>query len=257
MSAATNETNVEAGSTEQSFGYREITEALTADIRAGLWPINGRLPTEGDLTRRFGTSRNTVRESLRELELSGYIKRRRGTRSILVSTDPAADFVNSVQSVEELLQYSSRTRSRLLSTERVSMTEPLSKRLGVKPGGTWLRIEVLRMPLQGALPIGYSEIYIDSRYEGVVDRLEEPGPVYQKLEQMFGLSFRRVEQFVEASAATPELADHLRVAPGSPIMINRTEFVTSAGEIAEVGFGHFPAQRYRIEIMLERSAPRG
>ena len=243
---------------EKGYGYREITQALIADIKAGTWQFGDPLPTEGELTQRFGTSRNTVRESLRELEMSGYIKRRRGTRSILVSTDPASNFVNSVQSVEELLQYSARTRSKLVATEIVPMTETLARRLGVKPGDDWVRIEILRMPLQGALPVGYSEIYVRGRYAAVIDQLSEPGPVYQKLEQMFGLSFRRVEQFVEAMEATPELAEHLRVAVGSPLMANRTEFITSAGETVEVGFGHFPAHRYRIEIMLERSpAPRG
>lgn len=241
-----------ADSGERCYGYREITSALIADIRSGAWSIGGQLPTESELTQRFGASRTTVRESLRELDLAGYIKRRRGTRSILLSDDPSNSFVNSVQSIGELLQYSQRTLSRLLSAQMVTVGQALARRLGVEAGGKWLRIEVLRMPTHGALPIGYSEIFVDGRYAAIADRLDHRGPVYQLIEESFGVTFRRVEQVVEAAAATPMQAELLKVAPGSPLMVNRTEFVTSAGEIAEIGFGHFPANRYRIEIMLER-----
>jgi len=81
---------------ERGMGYREISQALIADIKAGLWAIGDQLPTEAELVDRFGASRNTVRESLRELDLYGYIKRRRGTRSILVAREPLS-FVNSAR----------------------------------------------------------------------------------------------------------------------------------------------------------------
>jgi GntR family transcriptional regulator len=237
---------------ERGLGYRKITEALIADIKAGAWSMGDQLPTEADLVVRFGASRNTIRESLRELEVFGYIKRRRGTRSILVSADPSESFVNSVQSIEELLQYSRRTESRTLAVEMVIATGALAERLGVRPGSQWLRLELLRMPLRGALPIGFSEIYIDGRYANLADRMRAGGPVYRVLEEELGVNFRRVEQTVEAGPASIAAAEYLKVPVGSPLLLVRTDFVTSAGDIAEIGFGHFPAGRYRMEIILER-----
>ncbi|MDB5703830.1 MAG: GntR family transcriptional regulator [Sphingomonas bacterium] len=237
---------------ERGIGYRKITEALIGDIKAGRWTVAGQLPTEAELVERFGASRNTIRESLRELEVFGYIKRRRGTRSILLSTDPSDSFVNSVQSIGELLQYSRRTESRVISVEMVVATGALAERLGVKPDSQWLRVEILRMPIRGALPLGFSEIYVDGRYAGLADKMRAGGTVYRVLEDEIGVTFRRVEQVVEAAAATTPIAEYLKVPAGSPLLVVRTEFVTSAGEIAEIGFGHFPAGRYRMEIILER-----
>lgn len=240
------------GRTERGPGYRKITEALIADIRAGAWGMGEQLPTEAEMVDRFGASRNTIRESLRELEMFGYIKRRRGTRSILVSSDPSESFVNSVQSIEELLQYSRRTESRTISVEMVVATGALAERLGVRPGSQWLRLELLRMPLRGAMPIGFSEIYVDGRYAHLADKMRASGPVYRVLEEELNLTFRRVEQSVEAGPASAAIAEYLKVPPGSPLLMVRTDFVTSAGEIAEIGFGNFPAGRYRMEIILER-----
>lgn len=233
-------------------GYRKIADALVTDIRAGLWQIGDQLPTEAELVDRFGASRNTIRESLRELELFGYIRRRRGTRSILVSTNPSENFVNSVQSIDELLQYSRRTQARIISIETIVATGALAERLDVAPGSQWLRLELLRMPLRGTLPIGFSEIYIAGRYAGLAEKLRERSPAYRVLEDELGLNFRRVAQCMEAGPATTPVADYLQVEVGSPLLMVRTDFVTSAGEIAEIGFGHFPSGRYRMEIILER-----
>jgi len=237
---------------ERGPGYRQIADALTADIRAGAWRIGDQLPTEAELVDRFGASRNTVRESLRALELQGFIRRQRGTRSVLLSCDPRENFVNSVQSIDELLQYSRRTDTRIVSIELLVATEALAARLGVAAGTQWLRLELLRVPLRGTLPIGFSEIYIAGRYAGLAEKMRISGPVYRVLEEELGIAFKRVEQSIEAGAAPAAIAEYLKVPIGSPLMLVRTEFVTSAGEIAEIGFGHFPADRYRLEIILER-----
>ncbi|MBM6577825.1 GntR family transcriptional regulator [Microvirga sp. SRT01] len=230
-----------------------MAEALILDIKAGNWRIGDALPTEAELVQRFGASRSTVRESLRELAAMGYIKRRQGARSILVADDPTDSFVNSVQSIGELLQYSGRTRSTLLARSEVVATGDMARRLGVVAGSRWLRLDYLRTPMRGQLPLGLSEIYVDARHADALGTIDDSLTIYRQLEQRAGLVVRRVEQSIEASTATPAMAAPLRVAPGSPLLLVRTEFITSAGEVMEVGLGHFPAGRYRMEIMLQRS----
>jgi GntR family transcriptional regulator len=237
---------------ERGMGYREISQTLIADIRAGTWAIGDQLPTEAELVDRFGASRNTVRESLRELDLYGYIRRRRGTRSILVAREPLS-FVNSARSIEELLQYSRHTRSRLLNTNVVIASPQLAEELEAQPGSDWLCIEMLRTSLRGDAPVGYSEIYVAGRYADIADDLSDDHTVYALLEKSHGLVFARVEQSIEAAIASRNVASRLGVEVGSSILRVRTVFVASTGEIVEIGFGHFPAGRYKMEIMLERA----
>jgi GntR family transcriptional regulator len=233
-------------------GYRQIGQILTEEIRAGRWAVGDQLPTEHDLGQRFGASRNTVRESLRDLDMLGYIRRRRGTRSIVVATDPADTFVNSVQSVDELLQYSRRTQSRLIDTDLVIIGEEQAARLDLAAGSRWLRLRLLRMPMRGSLPIGYSEIFVHERYAAMAPALNADTTIYRQLEETCGLLFRRVGQSIDATAAVAPFTDMLKVEEGSPLLVTRTEFISGDGEIAEIGFGYFPARRYRLEMMLER-----
>jgi GntR family transcriptional regulator len=241
---------------DRGVGYREITEALIADIKAGDWKPGDQFPTEAELVERFASSRATVRESLRELETFGYVKRRRGTRSILISADPTSSFANSVQSVGELLQYTRRTVSTILTKELVLAGPDLAERLDVEANTKWLRVEVLRRALQGTLPIGYSEIYVNEAYASIAQQLGDKTAVYALIEEMHGVIFRQVAQKIEAAAATANVASRLKIEVDSPILAVRTDFTTTSGLPAEIGFGYFPAGRYHIDITLERSGGR-
>ena len=61
--------------------YQIIIEEISSSIDSGLYKPNGKLPSEADLMQTFGTSRITVTRALKELELRGFIYRRKGKGS--------------------------------------------------------------------------------------------------------------------------------------------------------------------------------
>lgn len=240
-------------SNERGLGYKQITEMLLSDIQADNWRLGGSMPTEAELVKRFGVSRHTIRASLRELEDLGYIKRRRGTKSVLVSKDPSSSFENSVSSIVELLQYAKRTNSQLLNIERVIAGVELADQLGVKEGSQWLCIEILRNPIKSSKPLGFSKIYVDARYDDIIPDLDNDKAIYEILEEKHNLVFRHIKQTLQAASANANVASRLIIPTGSPILLVRTNFLISSGEIIEIGLGYFAAERYRVEIELNRS----
>ncbi len=68
----------------------EIVDQIKAAIFDGRLRRGDRLPSERDLTERFGVSRVTVRDALRILEASGLIEIRVGARGGAVVTAPGA-----------------------------------------------------------------------------------------------------------------------------------------------------------------------
>jgi GntR family transcriptional regulator len=234
-------------------GYREIAKQLTSDIRQGVWKAGAEFPTEAELVGRFRASRNTVRESLRELEGLGYVKRRRGARSILISADPPSEFTNSVQSIGEWLQYSRSTVSNVLTTQIVVANSDLSQHLGVPVESKWLKVEVMGANQGSSQPIGFSEMYIDERYADIADELQSNnGVAYTILERMHGVIFRQVSQKIQAAAANANIASRLNIPIGSPILSIRTDFITNTDQLVEIGFWHFPAGKYHFEMTLKR-----
>lgn len=72
-------------------GARALTEFIERNIAEGVWPPGAKLPTERDLERRFGVSRNTLRKSLKRLERQGMISRQVGRGSFVMAAAASPD----------------------------------------------------------------------------------------------------------------------------------------------------------------------
>ncbi|WP_167047163.1 GntR family transcriptional regulator [Burkholderia sp. Ax-1724] len=59
--------------------FEEVALQIRAQLGSGELRPGDRLPAERDLAEQFGLSRNTVREALRTLEISGVLEFRKGT----------------------------------------------------------------------------------------------------------------------------------------------------------------------------------
>jgi DNA-binding GntR family transcriptional regulator len=242
------------GTRKRTIGYKDISTTLIREIQQGLWGVNDLLPSEMDLVERFGVGRNTVREALRELQDLGYLRRRRGARSVLLSIDPERGFVNSVRSVGELLEYAKTTFSVQLGVEHIRTGDALARKLECPADHEWVRIGMLRSREASGPPFCYSEVYIDPQYRDVVKALENENQIYPVIEREFGIVIRRVVQTIEAAEADANIASRLNIAIGSPILLVRTTFHASDGKVVEIGLAHFPAGRYKVRIGLDRKA---
>src|SRR5260370_19079663 len=58
--------------------FEEIINQIKANIEEGRLQRGDKLPTERALASQFQVSRNTVREALRTLEISGFVTLKRG-----------------------------------------------------------------------------------------------------------------------------------------------------------------------------------
>lgn len=238
-------------------GYRQISTTLIEEIYAGVWPVGAQLPTESELVERFAVSRNTVREALRELQDFGYLSKRRGTRSVVLRAVAENSFVNSVRSVDELLEYANAAHNILLSSETIVMMEDQAQALDCSPRSQWLRLQLLRNREAGGLPFCYSEIFVDPRYGEAARRLRPGRTVYSTIEEFCGITVSRVTQTIEAASANDNIALRLQVPPGSPILLARNFFYCEKGDLVEIGLAHFASGRYRLRVALDRKRAGG
>lgn len=56
---------------------------IAADIRARVYPVNTRLPTEQSMTEQYGVSRTVVREAIARLKSEGLVETRQGSGTVV------------------------------------------------------------------------------------------------------------------------------------------------------------------------------
>lgn len=64
--------------------FRQLATELRQRVRQGVWPPDGRLPTEKELAHSSGTSVSTVRRAVDELVAEGLVVRRQGSGTFVV-----------------------------------------------------------------------------------------------------------------------------------------------------------------------------
>lgn len=233
--------------------YQEIVAALADEIDAGTYAVGDRLPTEHELCARFAVSRHTVREALRRLQEMGCILRRQGSGSVVTARRADGRFVNSIRTLDELLQYATSTRLEILSTDRIIVDEDTASRLGCRPETQWTRINALRRTEATAEPFCYVEVYVDPAYAEAVRNLSVVQyAIYSVLEQQYGVRIAEVVQDIEAVPADLNIASRLNIPPHSPVLVITRRYFSQDGQLVEVAVNTHPGGKFRYTITLQR-----
>ena len=237
--------------------YRRIVNGLRAEIAGGALPPGARLPTERALCARFGVSRHTVREALRQLRDEGLVASRQGAGTTVAATGAPPLYIHAVASVDELLQYAVETRYHPGTASFVTAAGALAARLGAACGTRWLRVEGFRYAPGYApdadLPICWTEVFVHADYGRVGDLIgHRPGPVYALIEALYGERITEVQQTLRAAALPEAVADGLGAEPGSMAIEITRAYRTAARRLVEVSFNLHPAERFAYTMTLRR-----
>ena len=74
--------------------YKQVADAIEADILSGRLQPGDALPTEGAMAEQFGVTRSTVREGVRMLEQTGMVERG-GAKRLVVARPKASDMAQA------------------------------------------------------------------------------------------------------------------------------------------------------------------
>ena len=237
--------------------YQKISEDLLQKITSGALPVGTLLPTEMALMESYGSSRNTVRMALQQLQARGLISRRRN-RGTLVEALPggAATFTQSLSSLEGLITLASTAQRQILASEDVVLDTATAKALQCSPGSRWHRMSLVRREPGKPRPLGWTDAYVDPHYRQVRDLAEQhPGKLLSDLiEVMFGRRIESVQQTVSSCAVSQEMSQPLGVAKGTPALRVLRHYRDAARNVVVVTRSLYPENRYSMTTTLVRSA---
>lgn len=227
--------------------YRQLTDTLINEIASGRFPVGSLLPPEPQLCRRFGVSRHTVREAVRQLAEMGLVSRHQGVGTRVKALEAQKRYVASLSSLEDLLQYTQHTRLKRLGERWVEADAALAQLLRCKPGQRWLEFDTCRYPENGDVPLVHMRVYVPPSSERIRDELGEGSTwIYGLVERYSGERIVEAEQVVGAISIPAASARVLRVKPGTPGLLVRRYYMGRNDRLLSVSLNVYPSDRFEL-----------
>lgn len=227
--------------------YYQLKQLLTERISTGEWSPGDMLPTEEGLQEQYGLSRTTVRQALKEMEYEGLISRHRGRGTFVsrpkISHSPDPHFNLTAYLTEQGMW----PGWRIISAGWIPAPVEIAEQLAIGVGTHVYRLRRLR--LANDEPIGFhiahtipalGEIINESRLDqgGSLDYLRATG----RLERSYA------HRTIEAILASDEVAKHLNIAKGSPILMIRRRLFNGADIPVEVMRAMYRGDRFQYRV---------
>lgn len=233
--------------------YLRILGILRERIRSGLYPVGTRAPSEAELCDEFNVSRQTVREALRKLSELGYVERRRGSRTRVVSNDPTPVYTQSMFSLSELFQYALDTHFEIERVEPVTLGPDMAGLVAAPEGSEWLCISGVRRTAEDGSIICHTSAYVNKRFAWLRDELLSfEGPFYALVESRGNEPIAEATQTFNA-VEMPALVRQAFGNPGWPIALRLVRrYHAQSGEVMVASVNHHPADRFTYTIRLQR-----
>lgn len=230
--------------------YRQIKDLIVQGLQRGEWKPGEMIPSEMDLAARFQVSQGTVRKAVDELSTENLLVRRQGKGTFVATHhEPRAQF-RFLRIVPDDHEPTPAT-SRYLECRRTRASGDIARHLAVRPSDPVVYLRRL-LSFEG-VPVVLDEIWLPGNLfkKLTAERLAEyTGPLYGLFETEFGTRMIRADERIRAVAATSDAAKHLKVVPGSPLLLVERVSYTYGERPVEVRRGLSVTERYHYRNTL-------
>ena len=239
--------------------YRAIADALMNAIVEHQYPVGSALPAEAELCVQLQVSRHTVREALRILEEAGLISRRQGSGSEVIADTPPVRYRQTVDSIEDLLQYGQRSRLSLLSSRQLPVDAALAERLRCAPGTPCVQLRGLRSERgergEPGQPFALTQMHFPPQPPRRRDKLlHAETALVTMLQALDARTLGRIEQVFEAVALDADAAALLQTKKGTPSLRADRTYFDRKGQLILIAISLHRADLYRYSTVLRHES---
>ncbi len=227
--------------------WQAIATALRADISEGRYLPADKLPTEAQLSARFGVNRHTVRHALSQLVAEGLVRTRRGAGTFVASTPTDYPIGEWVRFHENLLAAGRRPEKRILDVESRAATAGEARALEIDEGAPVCSYHGLSLA-DGAPIALFESVFPLDRVKAMDQNLTETSSVTEALALAGVADYTRASTRLTAVLADVTQALHLHLREGDPLLRSTSVNVEAAGVPVEYGRTWFAGDRVTLTL---------
>ncbi len=200
--------------------YHQLEYLLRHEIETGRYQVGDPLPSEGEICSHYGVSRSVVRQTLTNLANAGLIRTERGRGSFVAEQKLQERFVQRATGLyEDLRRMGYEIRTQVVRQAEVQLPLRVQEFLEVDRG-----VLIDRVRSVDGRELAFIRTYLSQGSCPGLDKLDlEDRSLYQVLDEEYGLRIRSGRRTVESVAADGEVAEHLGVEEGEPVLLLRSQ----------------------------------
>ncbi|GAA4223989.1 GntR family transcriptional regulator [Sagittula marina] len=227
--------------------YQTVIDTIISRIASGELPSGALLPSETQLGSDLGVSQGTARKALIELEKRGLVQRAQGRGTFVTLRTPETSLFNffrlrSRDGTLNVPQLVSETVTRRPATEDETAT------LYGRPKEI---IQIHRVRSVGGRRATHELSCLPpALYPGIIDRVPLTNALYVLYQRAYSIIIVRADERLRAVGAPPDVAEALKVAPGTPMMRMRREAVDVLDRVVELRTCHLLTEEMDYFVSL-------
>lgn len=232
--------------------YQQIYEDIKSSIESGKYKEGDKLPTEQELSEKYGVSRITIRRAIGDLCANEYLLSRQGVGTFVSHTHIFRQIRRSgarVQTFTDICRENGMTAgAHLLERQIVPARDEETQFLGLEEPR--LLIYTKRVRTANGMPVYEENVFVPYlEFRQLMEVPLDDVSIFGVLEQISG---RRItthsRMTVEAVAASAAQSELLHVAKGAPLLYMNCFFNDQDGRPLAIGRQYYVGSRYAFDV---------
>ncbi len=234
--------------------YLQIKDTLKRQILEGTYAPYQRMPSESELMAKFGVSRITVRQALRDLHREGLIFTTQG-KGTFASKPKAMQDVQHLEGFEEAMNSKGyETSAQLVSIKEISPTKDVQDKLNIQARDGV--VEVVRVRYLNREPVSVDTSFFPVAIGQQLFSKDLGRDIFPLLENELSINLGRADISLEARPADANIAKLLQMDIGEPIMWVQRLTLDIENNPVDYEYLAFRGDSYKYHFHVERERSR-
>lgn len=233
--------------------YYQIKQTIKGWVVEKEYPAGGKIPSVSELAQKFKVNRLTVRQAISQLIQEGFLITRRGRGTFVTGDESLINRFSFEFSgfIGDLLHQMPEVKTKAASVSRIAASNFIRKTLELNPAEKEVvqikRVRLLKDSLF-TYTINYLPVAIGLR---VKEKDLYARRLLQILEQDLRIEFTDAVQTIEATFADSEVAEHLAIHSGSPVLFVQRTMFTHKQKPVELYQSFFRGDLYKFMVRFK------